>query len=202
MKITAIGIDPSLNNFGLVVAEIDVSETEYTFKIQEMLLAKSESDKKSKKTVRKNSDDLRRAKILYENMMHMIKKHNAAFAFVEVPVGSQSARAMASYGICIGVLSSCPIPMIQLTPIEVKLAGTATKTATKQEMIDAAVAEHPEANWLSYKRNGTVVLNDSNEHLADATFAIKAGMNTDEFKISIEMMKNAQKRLSSPTESA
>lgn len=191
MKIKAIGIDPSLNNFGLVVAEIDISGTEHTFQVKEMLLAKSESDKKSKKTVRKNSDDLRRAKVLYDGMMHMIKKHDAVFAFVEVPVGSQSARAMASYGICIGVLSSCPIPMIQLTPLEVKLAGTGIKTATKQEMIEAAVKEHPEAEWLTYKRNGELLLNDSNEHLADATFAIKAGMNTDEFKISAGMMRNA-----------
>ena len=195
MKVKAIGIDPSLQNFGLVIAEIDTSTEEYTFKIQDMLLAKSNEDKKTKKTVRKNSDDLRRAKILFDGMNTMIKKHKAAFAFVEVPHGSQSARAMASYGICIGLLASCPIPMIQLTPTEVKLAGTNVKTATKQEMIEAAVKEHPEAQWLTYKRNGELQLSDSNEHLADATFAIKAGMNTDEFKIAAEMLKNAQAQL-------
>lgn len=195
MKIKAIGIDPSLRNFGLVVAEIDISTEDYSFQIKEMLLAKSEGDKTSKKTVRKNSDELRRAKVLYDAMISMIKKHNAAFAFVEVPVGSQSARAMASYGVCIGVLASCPIPMIQLTPTEVKLAGTSIKTATKQEMIEAAVIDHPEAKWLSYKRNGELQLSENNEHLADATFAIKAGMNTDEFRIAAEMMKNAHAAL-------
>ncbi|MFK6443190.1 hypothetical protein Q4133_12780 [Acinetobacter baumannii] len=191
MKIKAIGIDPSLRNFGLVVAEIDISNDDYPFEIKDMMLAQTESSKETKKTVRKNSDDLRRAKILHGGMMHMINKHKVTFAFVEIPTGSQTARAMSSYGICIGILSACPVPMIQLTPFEVKLAGTGIKTATKHEMIEAAFTEHPEAKWLMHKRNGEMVLKESNEHLADATFAIKAGINTDEFRFSAGMMRNA-----------
>ncbi|MEZ6841385.1 hypothetical protein ABVN80_15055 [Acinetobacter baumannii] len=113
----------------------------------------------------------------------------------EVPVGSQSARAMASYGICIGVLSSCPLPLIQVTPTEVKLAGTGIKTATKGEMIEAAMNAHPEAKWPMRKIKGVLEPLSSNEHLADATFAIKAGLDTDEFKSAIQMLKqlkNAQ----------
>lgn len=184
MKI--VGIDPSLRNFGIVVAELDIETME--FKILDMRLVESEDDAKKAKTVRKNSDDLRRAKLLHEGMIEMCK--GASIAFVEVPVGSQSARAMASYGICIGVLAACPIPMIQLTPTEVKLAMTGEKTATKDEMIEAAVAAHPEAKWMTRKVKGEISLIASNEHLADATGAITAGLLTNEFKGMLSMMKS------------
>ncbi|MBF6822220.1 hypothetical protein HN294_19255 [Acinetobacter baumannii] len=42
MKIKAIGIDPSLRNFGLVVAEIDISNDDYPFEIKDMMLAQTE----------------------------------------------------------------------------------------------------------------------------------------------------------------
>lgn len=184
-QIEVVGMDPSLRNFGIVKATIDLDTLEV--KAYKMDLVKSENGVKKTKTVRKNSDDLDRAKHIQEAMMEACK--GAAFAFVEVPVGSQSARAMASYGICIGVLSSCPIPMIQLTPTEVKLAGTGIKTATKDEMIDAAREWQPDAPWLTVKRKGKQELIADNEHLADACFAIKAGMATDEFQSVLNTLK-------------
>lgn len=184
--INVVGIDPSLRNFGLVKASIGVDDL--AVKVQSMHLAKSENGLKKKKTVRKNSDDLDRARALYEAMEEACR--GASFAFVEVPVGSQSARAMASYGICIGVLAGCSIPVIQLTPTEVKLAGTGIKTATKDEMIEAATAWQPDAPWLRTKRAGKMELIADNEHLADACFAIKAGMATDEFQSIVRTLKN------------
>lgn len=185
MQVKVLGVDPSLRNFGLVNATLDLDTMEFV--VDKMHLAKSESDAKAKKVVRKNSDDLDRASILTEAFHEACK--DAQFAFVEVPVGSQSARAMASYGICIGVLAGCPIPMIQVTPTEVKVAGTKCKTATKQEMIEAAVEAHPEAKWLTRKLKGNLELIDANEHLADAVFAIQAGIATNEFKTAISMTR-------------
>lgn len=185
MKI--IGVDPSLRNFGIVVAELDVDSMK--FKIQEMELIKPEAaDKASRKVVRKNSDDLGRAKALHDGFVEACR--GASIAFVEVPVGSQSARAMASYGICIGVLAACPIPMIQLTPAEVKVAMTGEKTATKEEMIEAAIKEHPEAKWLTRRIKGKLSLIGDNEHLADATGAITAGIQTNEFKGMVSMVRS------------
>lgn len=184
MKI--VGIDPSLRNFGIVRAKLDIGAGE--FKVEEMRLVESEDNAKKAKTVRKNSDDLRRAKLLHAGMLEMCQ--GASIAFVEVPVGSQSARAMASYGICIGVLAACPIPMIQLTPTEVKLAMTGEKTATKDEMIEAAVKAHPEAKWLTRKSKGELVLMNDNEHLADAIGAITAGIATNDFKGMVAMMQS------------
>jgi Holliday junction resolvasome RuvABC endonuclease subunit len=184
MKI--VSVDPSLRNFGIVVADLDIDTMK--FKIADMRLVESEDNAKKAKTVRKNSDDLRRAKLLHDGFVEACKGAN--MAFVEVPVGSQSARAMASYGICIGVLAACPIPMIQLTPTEVKLAMTGEKTATKDEMIQAAVKAHPYARWMTRKVRGELTLLSSNEHLADAVGAIAAGIQTNEFKGMVSMMRS------------
>ena len=81
------------------------------------------------KTVRKNSDDLNRARKHSEILKEILK--DVDIVMVEIPVGSQTARAMASYGICIGILSQIETAMIQVTPTEVKVAATGNKTATK-----------------------------------------------------------------------
>jgi Holliday junction resolvasome RuvABC endonuclease subunit len=182
-----IGMDPSLSNFGFAKATLDPATMLYT--VDELVLVKTENekDKKLKKTVRKNSEDLERARALYEGMIEACQ--GATLAIAEVPVGSQSARAMASYGVCVGVLAACPIPLIQVTPSEVKLAGTGYKSGTKDEMIEWAMNKFPAANWLLTKRGGQMVPVAANEHLADAVGAIEAGLKTDQLKQAIALMR-------------
>lgn len=181
--IKIIGIDPALNNFGLAQATLDLDTLD--IRIDKLMLPQTGSE--NAKTVRKNSDDLRRAKILYDNMVEACK--GASFAIAEVPVGSQSARAMASYGICVGVLAGCPIPLIQVMPSEVKLAAVGYKTATKDEMIEWAMNKYPYANWLMRKSKGAMVPINDNEHLADAVAAIEAGIKTEQFKSAISILR-------------
>lgn len=176
-EILAVGIDPALRNFGFAVARIDV-ENDKILEIVDLKLVKTEDEKG--KTVRRNSDDLRRAKAHVNAMLEICK--GKAIAFAEIPVGSQSARAMASYGVCIGVLASCPIGMIEVTPSEVKKEATGYKTATKEEMIEWAHDLFPKAPWLTRKSNGKTVLKNENEHLADAIGAINAGIRTNQWK--------------------
>lgn len=186
-----VGVDPSLRNFGIVHADLDVDTLDY--KITGMKLVSSEDNAAKLKTVRKNSDDLRRARLLYEGFMEACSLDGVSFAFIEIPVGSQSARAMASYGICVGVLASCPIAMVQVTAGEVKLAGHGVKTATKEEQIEAAMKAHPYAPWKMRKSGGVMVPTNDNEHLADACFAIKAGVQTDQFKGVAAMLRTMPK---------
>lgn len=175
------GIDPSLNNFGLSKGTLVFEGSNpVDFQLEDLLLQESKADKTNKKVVRKNSDDLERARKLHQAMQAFIA--DVDLVMVEVPVGSQSARSMASYGICIGILSSVDKPMIQVTPTEVKLAACGTKTASKAEMIDWATNQFPDANWLRHKSKGEMVLGNKNEHLADSVAAIIAGVNTDTFK--------------------
>ena len=109
----------------------------------------------------------------------------AQIAFVEMPVGSQSARAMMSYGACMGLIASLDIPVIQLTPTEVKLAAVGDKNATKREMIQWASDLFPDLNWL--RSRGRLI--DDNEHLADAIGAINAGLANSEFQALVAMMR-------------
>ncbi len=179
-KLKVLALDPSLQNFGMVKGFIDIDDDDFPFTIEQMVLQESKgADKKTAKVVRKNSDDIRRAKSLHKALHEMLKDVN--MVFVEVPVGSQSARSMASYGICVGIIASINKPMIQVTPTEVKLAAVGCKTASKQDMIDWATQAYPDASWLTVKRNGKSVLTAKNEHLADAIGAVHAGILTDQF---------------------
>lgn len=183
MKIKILGIDPALNNLGLAKATLDLDTME--LEINDLLLPQTESE--NGKTVRKNSDDIRRARVLYEGMVAACE--GASFAIAEVPVGSQSARAMASYGICVGVLAACPIPLIQVTPSEVKLAAIGEKNASKIEMIEWGMAKYPNAPWMMRKSKGIMVAQNCNEHLADAVAAVEAGLKTEQFKAATAMMR-------------
>lgn len=182
-KIKIVGIDPALRNFGFAQATLDVFTLKYS--IDNLILVESESE--AGKTVRKNSDDLRRAQQLYDGLIFACT--GAAIAIAEVPVGSQSARAMASYGMCVGVLAACPLPLIQVTPSEVKMAAVGTKTASKEEMIEWAMNKHSGANWLMRRSKGVMVPMNDNEHLADACAAIEAGIRTSQFHQALAMYK-------------
>lgn len=168
------GIDPSLNNFGLAKGEF----RDRYFTLSNLVLQETAGTKV--KQVRKNSDDLKRAQLLYDATHEFIK--DVDLVIVEVPVGSQSARSMASYGICIGLIASIKKPLIQVTPTEVKLAAVNNKNATKDQMIQWATTEFPQADWLYKTQKGVKSLVSKNEHLADAVAAIKAGIRSETFQ--------------------
>lgn len=207
MKIKVVGIDPALSNLGIAIAEIDLDNpTEY--QVTNLHLAQTADDKAVKlkrmpdgkikkikympkgRTV--GSDDVRRARILATALFE--HTHDADLVFAEVPIGSQSSRAMASYGISVALIGSVAKPVIEVSPSEVKLAGCGEATATKGEMIEAAISMFPDAPWLraKVKRKGEFPIIADNEHLADACFIIKAGMQTPEYLELIEELKNSQ----------
>lgn len=176
MLIQVAGIDPSLRNTGIVRMDLELGSLETA--IREMRLF--ETEKQTGKTVRQNSDDLRRAQELYKGMCEMVQDCHLVFA--EIPTGAQSARAALSFGIAIGLLSACPVPIIQVQPFETKLATVGTKTASKEEIIEWAGETYPAAAWLTKKRNGKQELVAKNEHLADAAAIVHAGLKTQEFQ--------------------
>lgn len=172
-----LGIDPSMNNFGYAAATFDLDTQELVYTA---IALNSPAKPSKKKTVRQNSIDLDLARDHIKALTKFVDKFD--IVCVEIPVGSQTARAMASYGICIGLLASINKPLIQVTPIEVKLAATNNKKATKREMINWAFSQKSQLKWLTRTSNGDNILIDNNEHMADAMAAIKAGISTDEFK--------------------
>ncbi len=186
--IRVVGFDPSLRNWGIskgVLTPGLVSQLH----IEEVAVINPELP--TGKQVRQNSLDLESAKQLCAAALAAAK--GAQAIFVEVPVGSQSARAMASYGICVGVLGALRatgIPFFEVTPTEVKMASAGKKTATKLEMIQWAINRHPEANWPVYKQNGEMKVSEAKaEHMADATAAIYAGLACNSFQQLLPFMQ-------------
>lgn len=178
-SISVVGLDPSLRNWGIAQGTLDLESKELAIhKVQTVKPVLSTG-----KQTRQNSLDLESAYQLYQGALAAAKDAHAVF--VEVPVGSQSARAMASYGVCVGVLGALKaqgIPFFEMTPTEVKLAGVGKKTATKQEMISWATKQYPTANWPYYKRNGVLLISEAEaEHQADAIGAIHAGLASTSF---------------------
>lgn len=182
-KINVVGFDAAFANFGIAHATVDLDT--HDVEVEHLNLIETKADKS--KTVRKNSDDMRRASLVHKAMLEACE--GKAVAFAEVPTGSQSARASWSLGIAVGLLAACPLRIIELSPSEVKLNSVGIKTATKQEMIDWAVREYPNANWLMRKSKGVMVPKNANEHLADAVAVIRAGVQNPQFQQLMELMK-------------
>jgi Holliday junction resolvasome RuvABC endonuclease subunit len=184
-KIKVVGFDPSTTNWGIAVAEIDVDTLEV--EIVNLLLVETESE--TKKGVRKDSDSLRRAREVYGSMILVCT--GAAFAISEIPFMTPQGYATSNFnsGLVTGVLSACPIPLIQVFPQEVKALITGSRHAAKEEIIEWAVAKHPDAPWKRVKRGGKMVLTNKNEHLADAVAAIYAGLQSEQFKQGLTMMR-------------
>lgn len=189
--IRVVGFDPSLRNWGISKGVIIPGNTPQ-IRIEEVDVINPELP--TGKQVRQNSLDLEAAKQLCAAALSAAK--DAQVIFVEVPVGSQSARAMASYGICVGVLGALRatgIPFFEVTPNEVKMASAGKKTATKLEMIQWAMARHPEANWPVYKQKGEMKVSEAKaEHMADATAAIYAGLSCNSFQQMLPFMQPNQ----------
>lgn len=165
-----VGVDAAFANFGLCLAHANGALLR---PVELKLISTVGQDKK---VVRKSSDDLRRAKELHDAFVGFSKQ--AAVVFAEVPSGSQSARSSWSLGIAVGVLASCPVPLIQVSQLEVKMATVGRKTASKDDMINWAIALYPNLNWIRHAGRVT----NANEHLADAVATIHAGMKTDTYK--------------------
>lgn len=179
-------MDPSLNNWGLAAGTYDLE----TGILEIPKLALTNPVIPTGKQVRQNSKDLVAADQLYRFAKAFCE--GAQAVFVEAPVGSQSARAMASYGVCMGVLGSLRasgVQFFELTATELKLALTGDKNATKALMINRAMARHPEANWPRYTRAGVVQVSEAKaEHMADAVAAIIAGLASNQFQQLLPLM--------------
>ena len=183
--ITVLGMDPSFSNWGYAKGTLNLKTMKLT--IDSMWTTKTEPPKGKKKGVRVSSVDLERSRALNEALEEACE--GVQIAFVEVPSGSQSASGMKGYAVCIGTLGSCSVPMVELSENDCKMRTVGKKSATKRELITWAFERHPEAPWDM--RNGEPQAN--NEHMADAINAIYAGLDDQQFKSALTIVKYMNK---------
>lgn len=179
-RVKVVGLDPSLRNWGISVGSLNLSKGIDSLEIHDLQVIRPVLPTNK---VRQNTLDILTASQLYYGAHKYIQ--GAYAVFVEVPIGSQSARAMVSYGVCVGVLGALKaegIPIIELTPNQIKKVVGA-KDTSKSEMIEWAYGLHPEAPWPTTTRLGeTKIVEGKAEHMADATAAIYAGIASQEFQ--------------------
>lgn len=175
MIIPVLGMDPSFLHWGLAEGNLDLLTGILTITNLEVI----EPLELGGKQIRVNSNDQWKAEQIAARVIPAVQ--GAKVIFAEVPVGSQSARAMAGYGICVGILGSIRAmghSLIEVTATEVKVALANDKNATKKQMITAATALYPAANFPSH---GGKITNKA-EHAADAIGTIHAGAITPVFQ--------------------
>lgn len=184
-----MGFDPSMSNWGIVEGFYYPSTSQIT--IENGYVIQPAKHLEKAKSVRKNSTDLQQANFLASRIQLALDVWKPQALFVEMPIGSQNARAMCSYGMCLGLLGwvkQTGKSFFMVTPTEVKLAMNQAKTASKQDMINAAVASHPNMQWPTLR--GEIIKSQA-EHIADAIGAVHAGICLQEFSNLISIAKGA-----------
>jgi hypothetical protein len=185
-SVRVAGLDLGFANWGIARMQLDLDTLDLS--LERVRTISTEKLAGKKKLVRQNSDDFRRAKELYDGLQEELKGCSVAFA--EIPSGAQHARSAWGLGISIGVLSSAPA-VIEVMPVETKMASVGSKTADKPEVIAWAAAKYPHISWQTYEKEvskkGKLLrragdLHDDNEHSADACAVVHAGIRTPEFK--------------------
>lgn len=184
MIIPVLGLDPSLRHWGMAEAFLDLSTGILSTPLGSII----EPRDLQGKNIRVNMNDQWLAEQLAVPVIAACKRARAIF--VEVPVGSQSARAMASYGICVGILGAVRalgIPYFQVTAAENKRLFTGNPNATKKQMIKQLIKYYPEIILPQGQTKGSI--GDKSEHIADATASIHSGVNTTEFRTVLEILR-------------
>ncbi|MCA1379490.1 hypothetical protein I6F34_01475 [Bradyrhizobium sp. BRP05] len=194
-SVLVAGLDPAFANFGIARMWLDLDTLALT--LDRFRTISTEKLAGKKKQIRQNSDDLRRARELFAGMHEELA--DCRFCFAEIPSGAQHARSSYGFGVAVGVLASCKIPMFEVMPLETKLGSVGSKTADKPDVIAWAAERYPEAPWQRYEadtrnKKGAIVntaggLHVQNEHVADAIAIVHAGIRLPEFKQSLAFLK-------------
>ena len=174
--LNVVSMDPSLRNWG--VSHLTLS-SDLDILVQSVDLFQSEETKS--KTIKQNSSDITAANYIYACTRKYVEAVRPNVIVIEVPIGSQSARAMASYGVCIGLIGSIKswgIPIIEVSPFDVKKVIGKRET-TKQEIVDWVLTSNPETPFPLYR--GQINMSKA-EHIADSIVATYASLNKPQMK--------------------
>jgi Holliday junction resolvasome RuvABC endonuclease subunit len=181
--VNVLGLDGSLQNFGIAVARVDTG-TWTVLDVKNLVLSKT--TKNTDKKVRRADDDFKRfAQHVYEvRLIAAVEK--VEYIFGEIPSGAQDARAAFAFGGVTAMLAALTYDykVVTVTPAEVKLAATGMKHADKDDVIRAMYSCFPDAPWLTSNKPNQMdiktpegkYLTNANEHLADAVGVILAGI--------------------------
>lgn len=189
-KIRILGLDPSLAATGWAVLEVDCNNCSVTSVLDMGTITSAPSKVKK---VRKSSDKLARSRAIAKRLDQVIKEYDIKVATSEIPSGAKSASAAFAFGIVTGLVASLPIPVIEVTPTEVKLAACGNKIADKEDIMRWAITVTEGSPAHSLWKTGNVknefeielggkYLTKTMEHQADAIAVGKACADSEPFR--------------------
>lgn len=164
-KLKLLGFDPSMSNWGVAAGiyhtDMESLEIKYTNTISPV------------STLSTNKRDVSIAAQLFTALDPLIKQ--ADVICVEVPTGSQGFRPAVNYAMCctlVGVISTYGVPIIQVSPQDVKSVVGAS-SASKRDVVEWVNEAHPEIALPHHKGRLNV---EASNHYCDAIVAIHAAL--------------------------
>lgn len=177
MNSTIVGIDLGFRNTGLVHAAPTHTPIGYRILGHACVSTEKEAGKKGLFVA---VDDVQQCQRLFAGVMDFITASDPGALVIELPTaGAKGARANRAMGIVTGMIGAISaatgLPSVWISPTDGKVAMCRKKTASKDEMMDAARALWPDAGWPATKGKF--------EHIADAAAALLAAKESDVYKL-------------------
>lgn len=171
-----LGLDPALCNFGIAAMDLLPGEE----RIIELQVLRTEPSAK-KRRVGAVEDDARRVSELAAGLAAAVKKHQPVALVVEATgagKGSKAVRAMAlAFSVALTIARLAALPVVQVSPLDVKRAMTGRKKAEKDEILLAVEQRYPDLEWPTDVPKGCW------EHAADAVGAVVAALDSDTLRM-------------------
>lgn len=192
-QITVLGLDPGLGKTGYAIAEADTA-TQTISRV--VAIGTLETEKSKLRTVRKTSDDLRRAKEHAAALQQVLAQAQIDLIATEMVTTTPYTYPTFSFGVMIGILASLHHPIIEVLPYEAKAAATGNNKASKREVISWALGLPmlSTVNWPITRRANNLKLSFRGanvakiaEHPADALAVIQAGLRTEQLRLALSL---------------
>lgn len=187
-EVRVLGLDPGLATFGIAVVRI-LAEGE-TIEYMEVVKTKKSN---AKRRVLVSEDDFTRARAIAVRMSaaaHRYKVAGLCFEAMSRPRNASSAFKVAlSFGVIAQLSAENDLPVLQVTPKELKKGVCGNSSASKDEVLLALHKRYPIQleRWLQPMNKG------DREHPVDALGAIVTCLDTDMLRSFRQMVRMGAK---------
>lgn len=188
LRVTMLGIDPGLSNTGFAVAEVDLNSQRI---VKTLELGTIVTERQTTKTIRRTSDDLRRARKIHRELKDVVERYAITVAACEMQSTTPYKRISLNFGITLGVVASFDFYLVEMLARDVKKAVTGDRDAPKEKVIRWALetTRHDDVTWPTSARQNRMDLNFRSrhvtlgaEHQADALAVIHAALQSEQMR--------------------
>jgi Holliday junction resolvasome RuvABC endonuclease subunit len=179
-------LDPGIAHTGACLAFIKHSIRPTLPKVAWVRLLETKGLTKKKRKaekISKTDDDIRRIQACMLSINGIIKESQPDLIIAEAPVGgARSAAAVKYLAMTTAVLAAITIyfddiPVIFLSPYDVKRGFTGKVHAEKEEVISRALRKHRKVRGWPRNKSGVLMSDSKLEHCADAIAILYAAIN-------------------------